>query len=229
MDRVTIGSITSRIRKTIKAETQDAFITDRYIYSVVNKHAAWLLRREDNTMKIIRMVNSFESLDLVELIEVDKIVAGCSGIKSNCIIKRTAEKIPTLYEGYFGPLIRTVASLDGSEQVYPTTAVQYTKMANSKNFKYNKTKYYWIADDYLYFPNLDWDAVAVDGIFKDDISDYKCEDCGEDSECKSAQDRKFSVPEYLLGEIENFARQEILSLYQTSPDLTNDKQSIIRN
>lgn len=225
---MTNGEITSRLRKLMKAETQDAFITDRFIYSVVSKHLAWLLRREDNTMKLIRMVTAYESLDLVDLIEVDKVIAGCSGIKSNCIIKRTEDRIPDLHQGYFGPLIRSVASLDGSEQVYPTTAIQYTKLANSKNFKYNKTKYYWIADGYLYFPNIDWDAVTVDGIFKDDISDYKCEECNKGGNCKSMQEKVFPAPEYLLGELENFARQELLGLYQLPPDLANDKQSLTR-
>jgi len=228
MKTTTRGAITSRIRKTIKAETQDAFITDRYIFSIVEKHAAWMLRREDNTMKIIRMINSFNTLDYVPLKEVDKIAASCLGIKSNCIIKRTIDPIPDLYEGYFGPLIRTVGSIDGSEQVYPTTALQYTKLANSKNFKYNKTKYYWISEGYIYFPNIDWDAVTVDGIFKDDISDYKCEDCKGDTACLAAQDRQFNVPQYLLGELENFVRQEILALYQTPADPTNDKQNLIR-
>lgn len=227
MNTITRGAIISRIRKGIKAETQDAFITDRYIYSVVEKHAAWLLRREDNTMKIIRMINSYTSLDYVPLIEVDKIAASCVGIKSNCIIKRTEDKIPSLFEGYFGPLIRNVSSLDGSQQVYPTTALQYTKIANSKNFKYNKTKYYWIANGYVYFPNIDWDAVVIDGIFRDDVSDYKCEDCGE--KCKSAQDGIFNVPEYLYGEMESHVRQEILALYQIPSDPTNDKTSPIRN
>lgn len=228
MDKTTRGAVISRIRKSMKLETQDAFITDRYIYSVVEKHAAWLLRREDNTMKIIRMVGAFTSLDYVELIEVDKVAASCVGIKSNCTIKRTADKIPSLFEGYFGPLIRSVASLDGSEQVFPTTAIQYTKLANSKNHKYNKSKYYWLADGYLYFPNIDWDAVTVDGIFRDDVSDYKCEDCGKDSECKSAQEKEFNVPQYLLGELENFVRQEIITLYQIPADGNNDKQSLTR-
>jgi len=223
----TIGSVVSRIRKLIKAENQDAFITDRLIYSVVNKHGAWLLRREDNTMKLIRMISAYESLDLVDLIEVDKVSAGCAGIKSNCIIMRSDEKIPDLYEGYFGPLIRTISSLDGSEQIYPTTAVQYTKLANSKNYKYNKTKYYWFEDGYLYFPNIDWDAVKVEGIFKSDISDYKCDDCKK-GKCKSAQERRFNIPDYLMGELENFARQELMGLHQIPTDNTNDKQSNLR-
>ena len=223
----TKGDIISRIRKRIKAENQDSFITDRYIYSVIEKHSAWLLRREDNTMKIIRMVNSYETLDYVELIDVDKVIAGCTGIKSNCSIKRTENKIPELFDGYFGPLIRTITSLDGSEQVVPTTLSQFTKIANSKNFKYNKTKYYWIADNYIYFPNLEWDAVSVDGVFKGNISDYKCSTC-EDGACLSAQEKTFNVPEYLYGELENFVIQEILGLYQLPPDTNKDKQHIIR-
>jgi len=165
--------------------------------------------------------------DFFELIEVDKVIAECTGIKSNCTIKRTENKIPGLFEGYFGPLIRTIGSIDGSEQVYVTTAKQFTKIANSKNFKYNKTKYYWISNDYVYFPNIEWDAVTIDGVFRDDISDYKCKDC-EDSACKPAQDKSFNVPEYLYGELENFVIQEISGIYQIPPDPANDKQHFAR-
>lgn len=228
MANKTKGDIISRLRKRIKAENQDSFITDRYIYSVVEKHAAWLLRREDNTMKIIRMVNSYETLDYVQLIDVDKISAGCTGIKSNCTIKRTEEKIPELFEGYFGPLIRTISSLDGSEQIYPTTLTQFTKISNSKNFKFNKTKYYWISEGYVYFPNIDWDAVIIDGVFKGNISDFKCDECNSNKECLSEQDKSFNVPEYLYGELENFAIQEILGLYQLPPDGNKDKQHLLR-
>lgn len=229
MANKTKGEVISRTRKRIKAENQDSFITDRYIYSVIEKHAAWLLRREDNTMKIIRMVNSYQTLDYVDLIDVDKVKADCTGIKSNCTIKRTQYKIPDLFEGYFGPLIRTISSIDGSEQVYPTTLVQFTKIANSKNFKYNKTRYYWIADGYVYFPNLEWDAVVIDGVFRGDISDYKCSTCDDEGACAPQQDRPFNVPEYLHGELENFVIQEILGLYQLPPDTAKDKQHLIRS
>ena len=38
----TIGETISRVRGQVKAEVQDAFVTDRYIYSLIEKHAQFL-------------------------------------------------------------------------------------------------------------------------------------------------------------------------------------------
>ena len=43
----TIGEVISRIRGQVKAEVQDAFVTDRYVYSLVTKYAQLFMRRQD--------------------------------------------------------------------------------------------------------------------------------------------------------------------------------------
>ena len=37
---ITIGDVVSRVRNQVKAEIQDAFVTDRYLYSLVIKFMA---------------------------------------------------------------------------------------------------------------------------------------------------------------------------------------------
>lgn len=222
----TIGYVISRIRRSIKSVNADAFLTDRYLYSLVSKHGAWLLKREDSLNRLMRFISIFQSLNIVDLIEVDKIEAQCVGIKSNCIIMRTAERLPNIHQGYWGPLIRTVSSLDGSEEVQPTTSTQFTKIANSKNFKYNKSKYYWILDGYMYFPNLDWDNVKIEGVFDDDISDYNCTEC--DKDCLTRQQQPSNIPDYLYGELENFVLKELGFSFQLPSDPIPDKLNPIR-
>ncbi len=221
MARNTIGDVISRLRSQIKAVRQDAFVTDRMIYSFVIKHAKWLMKREDSKNKLLSFSGVVQTMDFVELIEIDKVEACCTGIKSDCTIKRTKDKLPIFLQGYYGPLIRTVTSLDASEELQATIPSTYLNIANSKNFKYNKSKYFWYLNDYLYFPNLEWDAVRIEGIFEDDISRWTCE---EDS-CKLRQDDSFNVPDYLLGEIESQVIKDLSVMYQIPSDLPNDKQS----
>ena len=97
-------------------------------------------------------------------------------------------------------------------------------MSRSKNFKYNKTKYYWYLNDYLYFPNLEWDAVRIEGIFEDDISSFTC---AEDN-CVQKVDQPFNVPDYLSGEIENNVFKDLVGMLQLPSDVTADKQNISR-
>jgi hypothetical protein len=224
MARPTIGNILSRIRTQVKAVRQDALLTDRVIYTFVLKHAKWLMKREDGKNRLLGFSGVVQTMDFVELIEVDKVEACCTGLSSDCKIKRTKEKMPVFMQGYYGPLIRTVASLDGSEELQPTNPNSYLAMSRSKNFKYNKAKYFWYLDDYLYFPNLDWDAVRIEGIFEDDISRFTCE---EDS-CKVRSDESFNVPDYLHGEIESQVFKDLAGMIQMPTDMPNDKQNALR-
>lgn len=224
MAKNTIGDIVSRIRNQTKSNKQDAFMTDRMIYAFVLKHAKWLMKREDSKNKLLMFSAVIQTMDYVELVEVDKVEACCTGVGSNCTIKRTKEKLPVFLQGYYGPLIRTIASLDGSEELQPTLPSTYTHISKSKNFKYNKTKYYWFIDDYIYFPNLEWEAVRIEGIFEDDISKYTC----EEDDCVVKQDQSFNVPDYLLAELEAQVFKDIMGEIQIPPDPPNDKQNIAR-
>jgi len=221
----TIGQVIGRIRNQLKAVKQDPFLTDRYIFSLISKHAHWLMKREDSKNKLMKFSSVIQSLDNLELIEVDKVEACCSSAKSDCKIKRTLNQIPSFMQGYYGPLIRAVTSLDGSEIVKSTNPSTYVSMTHTTSFKYNKTKYYWFINDYLYFPDLEWDAVKVEGIFEDDITKYNCDPCDD---CKPRQNQLFNVPEYLHGEIESNVIKDFGLTVQLPSDITSDKQHILR-
>ena len=92
---VTIGTVISRVKNQVKGVRQDAFLTDRYIYSVVVKYSQLLMRRQDSQNKLMKFNSIWRTLDCLELIEVDRNEACCAGIKSGCMIKRTKEKLKT--------------------------------------------------------------------------------------------------------------------------------------
>ena len=103
----TIGYTVSRVRNTLKAVKEDAFLTDRFIYSVVSKFAKLFIKRQDNLNKLLRFKSFFRPLPCVPLIEVDKIEACCGGIKSGCIIMRTKDKFAISFlKDLFGPMFR---------------------------------------------------------------------------------------------------------------------------
>jgi len=195
----TIGEAISRIRGQIKAESEDAFMTDRYIYSLIKKYAQLFMRRQDNANKLMKFNSVWQELKYVELIEVDKVEANCVGLSSGCIIKKSKHRLPTFMQGYWGPLIRTVSSIDGGIEVQPTQPGTYTSMSKTTTFKYNNTKYYWFLDGYIYLPNVKWDAVKLEGVFEEDISKWTC-DTGDD--CVPRYLQNLYIPEFLFSEIE---------------------------
>ena len=220
----TISDTISRVRNTIKAVREDAFLTDRFIYSVILKYAKLYIRRLDNENKIMRFHSLFETLPCVELIEVDKIEACCSGIKSKCIIMRTKDKLPTVFEGSFGPLFRTISSLDGSQKVWKTYPTMFVSMANTTTYKYNKFKYYWFSDGYLYFPNIEWESIRIEGLWETSTSHFKC----NVDPCKPKQDDPTNIPDYLFAEIEQAVLKDLTMQITVPSDVQDDKINPLR-
>jgi len=222
----TIGDTISRVRNTIKGVKEDAFITDRYIYSLVLKYAKLYIQRQDTANQILKYQNLFEVIPCVELTEVDKIEACCAWIKSKCTVMRTKEKLPIVLQGSYGPLFRTVSSLDYSVLAYPTSPAIYTAMANSTTFKYNKNAYYLYLDGYMYFSNVLWVAAWIEGIWADSISYLKC---NSDTACKIRQDDNTNIPEYMFAEIEKQVLSDIMLLAQVPQEPAENGQNVLRS
>jgi hypothetical protein len=221
----TIADVISRVRSQLKIESQDAFVTDRYLYSVILKFAQLLMRRQDHANKLMKFNSVWQPLPFVELIDVDKIEAQCTGIQSGCTIKRTKYKLPTFMEGYWGPLIRTVSSIDGSIECQPTNPGTYTSMTKSTSFKYNKNKYFWWINGYIYMPNVEWDAIKLEGLFEGDISFWNCD---EEDNCKPRYTQQFFVPEFLFAEIETQVIGQMSATLQIPPEDSDNKINIHR-
>jgi hypothetical protein len=215
----------SRIRNLIKAVNEDAFITDRYIYSLLLKHSKSILHRKDVESRLMFNEDLFETIPHVELIEIDKIEADCARIKTGCKIMRTKKKLPALMTGTDGPLFRVVSSIDGSDIFQQCVAAVYVSMALSTTFKYNKTHYFWYKNGYLYFPNILWDAVSVEGMFEGSLSDF----CStEENDCALAQDSSLKIPDYLFSEVESVVLQDLSLIMKIPEDTADNSQNLLR-
>lgn len=225
----TIGYTVSRVRNSIKAVKEDAFVTDRYIWSVITKYAKMYIKQQDTAKKLLKFRSFYKTLPCIELIEVDKIEACCAGIQTGCTIMRTKEKLPTPFEGPVGAMFRTVSSIDGSYEVYPTEPGTYTSMTKTTTFKYNKNKYYWYMNGHMYFPNIEWDAVKIEGIWDDDVTNFVCDaGDGDDGNCIVRQQQETNIPEGLFAMIEKEVLNEIMPQVQIPPDQGDDKQNVYR-
>ena len=217
--QTTINESISRIRRSVKTVHQDAFMTDRYIFSLIKKYAHPAMKRLDEKNRLMGFSSIFRTLGCVELIEVDRIESGCAGIKTGIKMMRTKDKMNIFLQGFWGPLIRTVSSIDGMEELQPTTPSTYLQLSASKNHKYNKTKYYWYLNDYLYFPDINWPSVRVEGVLIGD---------GGIEPCDVIQDRPLSIPEHLITDIEAAVLNEIMGTTKIPSDGLRDNQNISR-
>jgi hypothetical protein len=218
----TIAEAISRIRTTLKAVKEDPFLTDRTIYFALTKYAKTLIKREDNQFRLMKMSQIFQVLPYVELIDVDKVEAGCLGVYSECYFKRSKEKLPNILDGMFGPIIRTVSSIDGSIEMFRTDPGTWISITRSTTFKYNKRPYFWYLNGYLYCPNIDWDAIRVEAIFENNTKNCDTE------ECLLQQDQPLNIPEYLFSEVEQYVIKEFTMTMQVPSDGSDDSQNTLR-
>lgn len=212
---MTVGEAISRVRNMVKAVKQDSNITDRFLYSVIMKHARFFMHRQDNLNRIMKYNSVFQTLNFVELIDVDVAEAQCYGVDTGCYFKRTKKKLPRMIEGYYGPLLRSVTSMDLSQQALPTFPITFQQISRQSTFKYNNKKYYWYLNGYLYFPNLQWDAIRIEGVFEEDVSSLNC-DTADD--CMLITDQKINVPEFLFSEIDQLVMRDLGVMIQIPSD-----------
>jgi len=227
MSKTTIGDVTSRLRGLMKAVRQDSFLTDRMLYSIFKKHASLSIKRLDEKKRLTAFASIFETLDFVQLVTIDKVEASVCGAapKSYSTIKRTCLPIPVFTEGIYGPMIRSVSSIDGNELLKLTTPDEYNHLSKSKNFRFNKQKYVWYINDHLYFPNLDWPAVKIDAMVEEDISAFKCD---YDQKCETRQCHSLNVPDFILSEIEASVMKDLGFQLQTPEDDAHDNKNQLR-
>ena len=218
----TIGEAISRVRNTLKAVKEDPFLTDRTIYYSLLKYAQTLIKREDNQFKLMKISSIFSVLPYIEMIDVDKVDAGCIGIFSGCYFKRSKEKLPTILDGVFGPIIRTVSSIDGTIEMYRTDPGTWVSMTKTTTWKYNRNFYFWYLDGYIYCPNVDWEAIRMEAIFEGKLDTCTTEECG------IKQDQQFALPEYLFSEAEQFVIKELTMTMQVPTDGADDSQNTLR-
>ena len=128
-----------------------------------------------------------------------------------------------MIEGYYGPLLRSVTSLDLSQQAIPTFPITFQQIARQSTFKYNSKKYYWYLNGYLYFPNLEWDAIRLEGVFEEDISSMNCDTTDD---CLFITDQKINVPEFLFSEIEQLVMRDLGVMIQIPSDPGQNASSV---
>ena len=203
---MTIGTHISRIRGIFKMVNADVRLTDKNIYVLMVKHRDWLLDQLDSRLGLMKMMDIFQIIPCLELIDVDPVE--CCFIDSSCKIKRSKNKIPAVVQLASGPLIKSVTSLDGATELDPTKEEAYARKKKKSTSKYDKSLYYWYSNGYLYFPDVEWDAVRLIGFFEEPVDKYLCE-VNESTYCKNKQDQEFYIPKKLVGRMDSAIFEEL--------------------
>lgn len=198
-------------------QSRSSRLSSRYIYSVLIKNRATVLRQQINKSQSTSEW-SFQSLSCVDL------VLG-SIPNSDKKLLRTKNKIPTSIIGLNGKSLATITSLDGEIKFDNTT---FNKNRHSIGDKYTNTRpSLYIRDQYGYVnqrPNLK--GLYIYDLFYDPIEAYtfqsSCNDC-VDCQCKDYLDYEFPLDGDTLNTVVKMAVNELIIMFsQMQEDTSND-------
>lgn len=226
----TRGELISDVRTTLKENNVDSGLNDRQVWAKIKKHTNWLLSREVNKLKIMKYDTIFQTLKCVEVIDAP-VIDDCCGVKSKCFVRRTKLKLPTMLESEDGVIIKSVFTIDGSQEFSPIKVSEYMRKLENPDSKYDKSLYYYFNNGYLYFPNnRDIKMVMVKALFEDDVVSNCDGGCDDYYDCsKPLYEMSFRFPPKLEGEIMSHVYQEFGLYKQIIADEQIDKNENRKN
>lgn len=217
-------------RQMLKERNVDTNFTNKFLYNVLLKQAKWLIKREISSGNIFKNSNFFQTIDCMDVIEVPTVPI-CCGIKTNCTIYRTKDRLPELWQDDDGPVIRQVTSIDGSTDFHITKASVWGAKKNDPYQKKMKVYYTFFEDGYLWFPEYNPNKVSSSVFPVDDLSLWNppCTDCDDDKDCVKFLDTRFLVPTWVEAELYQKALQLILPTENIPLDAQVDKNANRKN
>lgn len=219
---MTIEEIIQRIQSLYSkgVQSDDSRLKPRHIYNKLLSARSAVLTMIAKTQGLSTF--NYQELPCVELVEVEPGL--CSCLPSNCTIKRTKYRIPTLlYTGRYSA-IKSVSSIDGSVLFSETS---FDKLGFIKGNRYTKQNPFWYErDGYIYVENrFGIDVISLIGLFSDPFeANLFPSYCGNDeTDCISVQEFEFPIDPAYIEDIIKLALAELVGLFsQAIEDTTND-------
>jgi len=227
---MTFNELKSQLTTALGAANADSRLTNRYFYSLAQKHIGWLLKQESDKMLLFSSDGIWQSLDCVDVIEVPKVDPCCRYQGPSCTIRRTKDKLPEIYEDALGVMVRSVNSIDSSKSLRLIKFTEWERKQKNPDSKYDKESYFFFKDGYFYFPNISWKLVSITAYFKDDISHINYCSADDSSKCVDYFNQPVRVPHYLEGRVVDACLKELLeTVARVQEDSQPDKNTLNRH
>lgn len=209
----------SQIKDLFKEINADSRLTNKQVFSLLEKHTAMFIYRESNKLNILNNSTLFQEIKCIPVIQAPAFE--CADIDLNCTIYRTKYKLPSIFEDGAGPIIASVSSIDDWTQIDLIPLSEFKRRINNPWASKNKSKkilaYY--KDGYIYFPDKKLDLINVRGFFKEKIETEEycnpCKDCKKP--CKKFLDNPSLIPTHLRAAVIQAVIQDLANTYAKIP------------
>jgi hypothetical protein len=211
----------SVVNNTLNSNNNDMFISPKFILSVGRDVLSDFLKKDSESRRITTLSEGWSELECLPMVEVP--VTECSDLDIKLCTKlmRTKDKLPETFSGYYGNLIKQVASINFGQFYDFIRSPRLWKDIQNRPFKDNRIKYYFFINGYIYIPNSDVENIRVEALFKykwevDIVNTKNCPTCKET--CVKPLDYEFVSPDYLLNSVQTETINKILTKFKINPD-----------
>lgn len=217
---ITRAEIISRLRNGLNEVTGDSRYSNRYLWNVFLTASKDLIKQDADRARIYSQANIWDTICL-KMEPVSSVLCDCISFPGECTVYRSKLKLPKFVESTDGFIYRFIATPDLSKTFSLVSPYKYSV---KKGIKYNKEKYAFIHNGYIFTPDHTYPQVLISGIFEGDTSEYKCND--QDSttgHCYHALNQNISLNDYLIRTAITMSLQELMGTKQIPKDeLTNN-------
>jgi hypothetical protein len=222
-----LGELIQRVQSLYSrgVQSDDTRLSSRHIYNKLLTARNKLLIQKSNKKQPLNS-KTFQTLNCVEIVKVDKIECDCLTSSSFCKVYRTKHKIPNILSDIDKMLISSVNTLDNNIK-FDLTLQNNVKYKSGNRYTKTKPEFY-IKNGYFYFTSnsipgiIEITAVFENPLEVKNFSQY----CNNDKiRCLSNLDMEFSIDSDLIEVLIELATKELIIFFkQNSQDISNNAQ-----
>lgn len=215
---LTKRELISRVRSSLNEVSGDTHFTNRYIWSALWTGIKTIIKQDDRKRSVYQLSGVWQSI-CVKMEPVSPIMCTCLKLPLDCVLFRSTYKLPKILESSNGFVYRFISSPDMSIDFTLVTPYDYDKKSK---IKYNKQKYAFLHDGYLWTPNAQFPLLLISGLFEDatvNLSHFNCDEIKDESGgCGSILDTPAGCPDGSESNVIAIALQELGGSKQQSKD-----------
>lgn len=211
---MTRGELVSRITNDIRALNKDQHISKRYILSIAENKARFLLAQKLRDRTLYREDNLYSTIKCFALEKDDIVKCDVIQFRRCKSIRKSVLKLPEMIYSRYGNSILSVTTIDGENSFDPITGEKYRKLKDRLYGDEVAGDYYTVSENHLIIPDSKIEAVNVEllTLELDKVDEVSgCSDCDL---CQSMWDYEFVCSDKLLESVITGTLQEVISTYK---------------
>lgn len=211
----TVREVVSRVRSMDKLISSDNSITDRAIMRELKSKAIFYIKRDTDRRRLWSSSTIFTNIPCLEMEPVS--IAECCDYRSDVMVSRSKQIVPSISEGIFGLLIHGVFSPDLSRKIKEVNIPRYINLL--KLGLHTTDVYYWFYDRRIYVSSPEVKLLNLWAYFEEDVPDEvmypdcECSGKGKKNPCQNPLDLEFKCPGYLIDVVVKDTLDTLLKTY----------------